>query len=111
MSERRTTSQKGESGEFAERFVPSEQGPLIAYEHAHRYAYAAVAIGDKRVLDLACGSGYGTQALHDAGANVVACDLARAAVRQARAPALCARAEHLPFVVETMTRRATGDLE
>ncbi|RMH17520.1 MAG: class I SAM-dependent methyltransferase, partial [Gemmatimonadetes bacterium] len=45
-------------------------------EHAHRYAWAREHVREGwRVLDLACGTGFGAAALADAGARVVAADL------------------------------------
>jgi 2-polyprenyl-3-methyl-5-hydroxy-6-metoxy-1,4-benzoquinol methylase len=35
----------------------------IGYEHLHRYAYATQFVQKKRVLDLACGEGYGSYLL------------------------------------------------
>jgi glycosyltransferase involved in cell wall biosynthesis len=46
-----------------ERFLPWMQGAQIHYEHLHRYAFAAYFVKRKKVLDLACGEGYGTYIL------------------------------------------------
>lgn len=46
-----------------ERFLPWIEGAQIHYEHLHRYAFAANFVSGKRVLDLACGEGYGTSML------------------------------------------------
>jgi protein-L-isoaspartate O-methyltransferase len=54
-----------------ERFLPWLDQSLIAYEHLHRYAYAATFVKDKRVLDLASGEGYGSKMMSDAGASSV----------------------------------------
>jgi SAM-dependent methyltransferase len=80
-----------------ERFLPDAHGPIPAYEHAHRYALAASVLAGRRVLDLACGAGYGTRILRAARAQVVALDLDRVCARAAGGPALCARAERLPL--------------
>jgi ubiquinone/menaquinone biosynthesis C-methylase UbiE len=46
------------------------------WEHAYRYRFAARYVRDKRVLDIACGEGYGTAALQRAGSkSVVGIDL------------------------------------
>ena len=42
-----------------ERFDPGDGGPIMAYEHIHRYAACADIVRGKRVLDVACGEGYG----------------------------------------------------
>jgi GT2 family glycosyltransferase/SAM-dependent methyltransferase len=39
---------------------PSISGAEIHYEHLHRYAFASQFVNDKKVLDLACGEGYGS---------------------------------------------------
>lgn len=67
-----------------ERFDPAEQGGRIAYEHLHRYALCREFVTGRRVLDLACGTGYGTAILATAAAEVVGVDISDAAIRQAR---------------------------
>jgi SAM-dependent methyltransferase len=53
--------------------------------HRERYAYAARFVKGLRVLDLACGAGYGSAILRDAGAvRVVGVDIAPEAVAEAR---------------------------
>ena len=42
-----------------ERFTP-ECVREIAHEHWHRYAFARALAGGRRVLDAACGEGYGS---------------------------------------------------
>ncbi len=79
-----------------ERFEPTRDGPLARYEHVHRYALAASALGRLRVLDVASGAGYGTGLLRSAGARVVALDLDARSARAA-APAVCGSALALPF--------------
>ena len=50
-----------------ERFVDSlscsEHTGQLLYEHLHRYAVAAALADGKRVLDIACGEGYGSNLL------------------------------------------------
>src|SRR6266566_4861453 len=57
-----------------ERFLPSCSGE-IAYEHWHRYAFARRFVAGKRVLDAACGEGYGSALLGEAAASVVGVDI------------------------------------
>jgi len=57
-----------------ERFTP-ECVREIWYEHMHRYAYAAGFVAGKRVLDAACGEGYGSALLAHAGASVLGVDI------------------------------------
>ena len=67
-----------------ERFVPSCRGE-IAYEHWHRYAFARRFAAGKRVLDAACGEGYGTALLGAAAASVLGVDIDLATIDRARA--------------------------
>jgi SAM-dependent methyltransferase/chromosome segregation ATPase len=91
VSDARPPAAQGE----AERFVPDGHGPLIRYEHLHRYVLACRAVAGRRVLDLGCGSGYGSRLLRAAGAQVISVDFDRAA---ARCPlGARARGEQLPF--------------
>ena len=66
-----------------ERFVPSCSGE-IAYEHWHRYAFARRFAVGKRVLDAACGEGYGTALLGAVAASVVGIDIDIATIDHAR---------------------------
>jgi SAM-dependent methyltransferase len=66
-----------------ERFVPSCSGE-IAYEHWHRYAFARRFAAGKRVLDAACGEGYGTALLGAVAASVVGVDIDIATIDHAR---------------------------
>lgn len=53
--------------------------------HVKRYEFAARFVAGKRVLDLACGAGYGSAVLQEAGASqVIGVDLSADCVRYAR---------------------------
>lgn len=68
-----------------ERFTP-ECVREIAYEHWHRYAFARALAPGRRVLDAACGEGYGSALLAAAGArDVLGVDIGAEAVAHARA--------------------------
>lgn len=67
-----------------ERFIPGVPGE-IWYEHWHRYHFAAPAVADRDVLDIACGAGYGSALLARHAARVVGADLSQAAIEHARA--------------------------
>jgi SAM-dependent methyltransferase len=55
-------------------------------EHGARYLYAAAFVRDQRVLDIACGTGFGAETLLDHGANhVIAADIASDALDATRA--------------------------
>lgn len=64
-----------------ERFIPSVMDwPLVAHEHWHRYYFASQYIKDKIVLDIACGSGYGTNFLADHAKEITGIDIAEESV-------------------------------
>jgi SAM-dependent methyltransferase len=66
-----------------ERFLPGALGD-IAYEHWHRYAFALRFVAGKRVLDAACGEGYGTSLLATRAAAAIGVDIDPATVAHAR---------------------------
>ncbi|MCU0756185.1 MAG: methyltransferase domain-containing protein [Xanthomonadales bacterium] len=66
-----------------ERFTP-ECVREMWYEHWHRYALAAQAANGRRVLDAACGEGYGSALLAQRAREVVGIDLSADAVAHAR---------------------------
>ena len=66
-----------------ERFTP-ECVREIWYEHWHRYAFARRLVQGKRVLDAACGEGYGSALLSDGAAEVVGIDIDEASIAHAR---------------------------
>ena len=54
---------------------------MLAAEHVVRYAFAAALCRGRRVLDVACGEGYGSAMLAAAGAaQVVGVDISQEAV-------------------------------
>ncbi|MEO8739934.1 MAG: class I SAM-dependent methyltransferase [Casimicrobiaceae bacterium] len=67
-----------------ERFLPGCAGE-IAYEHWHRYAFARRFVAGKRVLDAACGEGYGTALLGAHAASAVGVDIDAPTVAHATA--------------------------
>ncbi len=66
-----------------ERFIPGVQGE-IWLEHWHRYLFAARWAAGKRVLDVACGEGYGSAVLARAATHVTGVDVSEAAIAHAR---------------------------
>jgi ubiquinone/menaquinone biosynthesis C-methylase UbiE len=54
-----------------ERMVPEVSGGITFWEHVYRYAFACRFVAGKRVLDIACGEGYGTAAVEKSGASQV----------------------------------------
>jgi len=67
-----------------ERFTP-ECEREIWYEHMHRYVLASQWCKGLRVLDAACGEGYGSALLAGAAAEVVGLDISAEAIGHARA--------------------------
>ncbi len=65
-----------------ERFVPGIPGE-IAHEHWHRYAFARRFATGRRVLDVACGEGYGSALLAAVAREVTGVDIAQEAVAHA----------------------------
>lgn len=66
-----------------ERFTP-ECVREIWYEHYHRYAFALPLVSGKRVLDAACGEGYGSAMIAPRASSVLGLDLSDVAVAHAR---------------------------
>jgi ubiquinone/menaquinone biosynthesis C-methylase UbiE len=89
-----------------ERVVPDKTPQTIYDEHIYRYIFAASLVENKVVLDVACGTGYGTGCMVEKGAGeVVGADISMIAVDYARerfgknskASFICADAIRLPF--------------
>jgi len=66
-----------------ERYVPGDAGE-IWYEHWHRYHFALPLARGRRVLDAACGEGYGTALLAGAASQAVGVDVSEEVVAAAR---------------------------
>ena len=66
-----------------ERFLPAVGGD-IALEHLHRYALAQSLASGMRVLDIACGEGYGSNILAEVATSVLGVDIDASAVAHAR---------------------------
>ena len=58
---------------------------LLALTHVHRYEVAAEICAGLRVLDLCCGSGYGTRILARSAASVTGVDIHEPSIERARA--------------------------
>ncbi|MFN7925487.1 MAG: methyltransferase domain-containing protein [Bryobacteraceae bacterium] len=98
MEERTSTSS---SFEFTgERVVPGQVDADLWNEHIARYLFAARLARHKRVLDLACGAGYGAAELAVSAERVVGVDRAGEAVAHAREHY---RAANLSFVRASVT--------
>ena len=89
-----------------ERFVPGVKGE-IWIEHWHRYHFAARWVAGKRVLDVACGEGYGSERLAREAAHVTGVDISEAAIAHAR-EAYASRG-NLEFACAPCTRLPLAD--
>ena len=66
-----------------ERYMPGMAG-TIRLEHVHRYLLARELVRGRRVLDIACGEGYGTDLLAGRAQHVIGVDVVPAAVHHAQ---------------------------
>lgn len=78
------SSQPDPSAFTGERFVPGVPGEIV-YEHVHRYAFARGLVRGRRVLDVACGEGYGSALLAGVAASVIGIDIDAATITRAKA--------------------------
>ena len=70
-----------------ERFIPGSpvaKGEMW-YEHWHRYHYVLPLVAGKKVLDVACGEGYGSALMCGRAATVSGVDISRDAITHGRA--------------------------
>ena len=67
-----------------ERVIPDQVEPDLWNEHFGRYLFAARLARGKRVVDLGCGSGYGSAELAQTAASVTALDIDPAAIAYAQ---------------------------
>ena len=81
-----------------ERMVPEKAADVTFWEHIYRYRFALPFVKGKRVLDIACGEGYGSAALQKAGAaSVIGVDIS---------PETCAHA-HRKYGIDARVGDAT----
>jgi tetratricopeptide (TPR) repeat protein len=74
---RRSRTLGGPDPGMYERAFPGMPRPDIISEHTSRYAYALSLVGGAHVLDLGCGTGYGSEMLSWSAASVRGFDLWR----------------------------------
>ena len=96
-----TTSHDGGRGlEWTgERYVPEVPG-TIRLEHIHRYLLARDLVNGRRVLDIACGEGYGSDLMAGVAAQVVGVDIVPEVLEHARRRY---RRPHLRFITGSCT--------
>ncbi len=92
-----------------ERVVPGKVEPDLLNEHLSRYLFARGFAPSRRVLDLGCGTGYGSAILAESAKSVVAVDISRETIVYAREnytqPGinfLVANSTHLPVRSESL---------
>ncbi len=69
---------------MTERFTPGPVDVYTSYEHWHRYLWVLSRAKEKTVLDLACGSGYGSWLLSGVARRVHGVDRDEASIAQAK---------------------------
>jgi SAM-dependent methyltransferase len=91
-----------------ERVIPGEVNDDLWAEHMARYAFAARLAADARVLDIGCGTGYGTAELAQSARSATGIDISPGAIVYAQehyplpnATFLTASATVLPFSAKT----------
>jgi GT2 family glycosyltransferase/ubiquinone/menaquinone biosynthesis C-methylase UbiE len=67
-----------------ERYLPWIREAEIGYEHLHRYAFASQFVRNKKVLDLACGEGYGSELLAQTAKYAVGIDIDQETIKHAQ---------------------------
>lgn len=67
-----------------ERVIPGQVDADLWNEHLARYAFVRQFCRDQRVLDIGCGTGYGTDVLRQTAASVIGLDYASGALDYAR---------------------------
>lgn len=67
-----------------ERVLPGQVNPDLWNEHFARYAFAARLARNRRVLEVACGAGYGSYEIAQVARSVIGTDVSEEAVAYAR---------------------------
>jgi O-antigen biosynthesis protein len=80
----KSDAQPSELAFTGERFMPHQTDPLLALEHYHRYFFASRFAKNKRVLDIACGEGYGSAFLSKVAGEVIGIDSDAATIEHAK---------------------------
>jgi len=83
-----------------ERFLPWMEDPIINYEHLHRYRFAQELVKGKKVLDLACGEGYGSYMLAEKAREVIGVDINESTIKHASVKYI---KDNLKFIKGSMT--------
>lgn len=83
-----------------ERYVPWMEPGEIHYEHLHRYRFATEFVKGRKVLDLACGEGYGSFMMSQEAGEVIGVDLDEVTIRHAFSKYI---KENLKFIKGSIT--------
>lgn len=67
-----------------ERVILGKSGKILEKEHLGRYEFAQKYIKNKKVLDIGCGTGYGTSLLSETADEVIGVDISGEAIDYAR---------------------------
>ena len=85
---------------------------LVEEEHLVRYEWASLFVANRRVLDVACGTGYGARMLSEAGArHVVGLDRDHAVVDRATAQYGCEAVQFVTGDAEELNELATDSFD
>lgn len=83
-----------------ERFFPEIEDGQIRYEHLHRYFFSSQFTKNKKVLDLACGEGYGSSILARTAKLVIGLDIDKETINNAQKK--YSSQENLRFIKDSM---------
>ena len=89
-----------------ERMVPGHSGQELEEEHWNRYYFASQFVRGKRMLDAACGTGYGTELLSRIAQEAVGIDISEDAVAYAGQNY---RADNLKYLAASVTKLPFSD--
>ena len=72
------------NGDFVERVIPGRVQYELWQEHINRYFFALKFVSGKIVLDVACGTGYGTELISKTAGLAIGVDISREAITYAK---------------------------
>lgn len=91
-----------------ERFIPGYADGSVELEHIHRYLFALQFITGSRVLDIACGEGYGSSMLSTLADHVTGVDIDAQCIDRAKARY---SSEKVHFSAGSATQMPVGDAQ
>jgi len=83
-----------------ERFLPWTEVDDAHYEHVHRYFFASKFVKNKKVLDLACGEGYGVEIISKSAKSVIGIEIDKKTTMHAKKKY---RAKNIKFITSSIT--------